>query len=274
MTIRKQIRYLLATALYKAANEAYHVANETLSDGVRKALKVVRPIEEERDEGGCWPKTTERLAAPKTLEELDARLRKYMLALERNAFDEMAEEVRRLLEGDDAEDETDSYGNKLVDPAAEARRSLGIRLGMGGGHEDVEWYTEDNLYQYMVKYVERDAAPLHDRIAELERKLAELIKLADSWENTMRNGGYIGPFGFPRQLHAALATFAPDHDAPSAPKYTWGWGQDCETKEWWLVEFRNGEPHRALHPLDGEKPAHRDTFGRWCVNNVPGDEVT
>lgn len=44
---------------------------------------------------------------------------------------------------------------------------------------------------------------------------------------------------------------------------TYNWGEDFTTKQWWLVEFRDGEPYVAYHPEHGSKRAWRDTFWRW-----------
>ena len=38
------------------------------------------------------------------------------------------------------------------------------------------------------------------------------------------------------------------------------------TDGWWLVIFKDGEPHIAVHPEDMDKPAmkaYRDTFTHW-----------
>lgn len=43
--------------------------------------------------------------------------------------------------------------------ANEVRRDLGIRLGMGGGHEPAEWYTEDNLVEHISRHGHQLAAP-------------------------------------------------------------------------------------------------------------------
>ena len=51
---------------------------------------------------------------------------------------------------------------------------------------------------------------------------------------------------------------------------TYIWGQDMETRQWWLVECERGEPKRAYHPAHGEKRAFRDTFCRWHAR--PNDD--
>lgn len=43
--------------------------------------------------------------------------------------------------------------------------------------------------------------------------------------------------------------------------YLWGWDGEV----WWLVECRNGEPHRAFYPERKPQRAFRDTFSRWAL---------
>ncbi len=86
----------------------------------------------------------------------------------------------------------------------EAMRSLGIRLGMGGGHEGVEWYTEDNVAAFVERREEHATAALRKRcddatcfihdlrsehaasVAALQERVRELGELV-ALENEARN---------------------------------------------------------------------------------------
>lgn len=55
-------------------------------------------------------------------------------------------------------DALDTCRRHYTGVANEARRDLGIRIGMGGGHEGPEWYTEDNLFAHVLRLEERARA--------------------------------------------------------------------------------------------------------------------